>query len=161
MQSCGGATSSLSSSSSSTSSSRSCLLSECDGWVTNYNHFTSHHQWHVGVKRSRARFHVSSCWGPFIQEEFKHMIPWISATFLLLPFISVCFVLQFIFGLIGGGVWAVIAPAVAVLIWCCFWWYGFFCAVSHYRVRPLSLPYLILITCLRRVFMTFDMLCRC
>ncbi|XP_021954702.1 uncharacterized protein LOC110851291 [Folsomia candida] len=68
------------------------------------------------------------------REEFKHMIPWISASFLLLPFVTFSFLLQLIFGIIGGGVSAVLVPAIVVLIWCVFWWYGFFCVVSHYRM---------------------------
>jgi len=67
------------------------------------------------------------------REEFKHMIPWISATFLLLPFVTFSFIIQLIMGLVGGE-WPVIIPAIVVLVWCCFWWYGFFCAVSHYRM---------------------------
>jgi len=68
------------------------------------------------------------------REQFKHMIPWISFTSMVLPFFTTCFIIQLIFGIIGGPELAVLVPAIIVLVWCGFWAYGFFCAVPHYRM---------------------------
>ncbi|CAG7732031.1 unnamed protein product [Allacma fusca] len=76
-------------------------------------------------------------------EQYKHMIPWITSTCLIIPFFSISFIIQLIFGIVGIS-WAVIVPALVVLLWCAFWLYGLFCAISHYRVlkgdihRPVS-----------------------
>jgi len=68
------------------------------------------------------------------RETYKHMIPWISASSMLIPFFLISFIIQLIFGLVRGPVLPVLVPAILVIVWCIFWGYGFFCAVSHYRM---------------------------
>lgn len=68
------------------------------------------------------------------KEQYKHMIPWISVSTMLIPFVFISFLFQLIMGIIAGGQGGILIPAILILVWCVIWAYGFCCAVSHYRV---------------------------
>jgi len=68
------------------------------------------------------------------KEQYKHMIPWISLTTMLIPFVIISFIIQLVFGIIGGSRMGILIPVFLVLIWCIIWTYGYFCSVSHYRM---------------------------
>lgn len=69
------------------------------------------------------------------KRQHNYIIPWISVTTMVIPFVLMSFLFQLLIGVISSEKGGIPIPTIVVLILCCTWAYGFCCVVSHYRVH--------------------------